>query len=255
MFTTLFQCCHVLMDPWLIITGSGLDDWIYWHLLLQSLLITITTARNKWLHKTRSILAGLWLASLLACLVMWLISFRVTLRLSSALRMTYEWRTNPFSLILRPTVRRPVCLGIDHPSRAYDQIFITVKTVAGLLIWGALSDGRTDLSFTIAAGPHHRSHSRVRFPWDSRPYFTVSDSRLPFSSPLTSRRVTVEVFDLASTRGEFLLIWLAAYIPYRYPRKIYVDRSYPWTRLLIPQQRFGFQQSTTSIPVSKDTFV
>jgi hypothetical protein len=24
------------MAPWLIITGSGLDDWIYWHLLVQS---------------------------------------------------------------------------------------------------------------------------------------------------------------------------------------------------------------------------
>jgi hypothetical protein len=32
------------------------------------------------------------------------------------------------------------------------------------------------------------------------PYFTVSDLRLPISSPLTTRRVTVEVFDPASTR-------------------------------------------------------
>jgi hypothetical protein len=29
------------MAPWLILTGSELDDWIYWHLPLQSLLITI----------------------------------------------------------------------------------------------------------------------------------------------------------------------------------------------------------------------
>jgi hypothetical protein len=67
-------------------------------------------------------------------------------------------------------------------------------------MWGALSDKRTGLSVTIAAGPRQRSHSRVRVPWDSRPYFTVSDSRLPFSSPPTTRRATVEVFGPASTR-------------------------------------------------------
>jgi hypothetical protein len=34
-------------------------------------------------------------------------------------------------------------------------------TVASLLIWGALSDERTDFSFTIAAGPRQRSHFGV----------------------------------------------------------------------------------------------
>jgi hypothetical protein len=67
-------------------------------------------------------------------------------------------------------------------------------------MWGALSDERTGLSFTVAAGPCQRSHSLVRAPLDSRPYFTVSDLRLPISSPHTTRRVTVEVFDPASTR-------------------------------------------------------
>jgi hypothetical protein len=46
-------------------------------------------------------------------------------------------------------------------------------------MWGALSDERTGLLFTIAAGPRQRSHSQVRVPRDSWPYFTVSDSRLP----------------------------------------------------------------------------
>jgi hypothetical protein len=43
------------------------------------------------------------------------------------------------------------------------------------------------LSFTIATGQRQRIHSRVRVPWDSRPYFTVSDSRLHFLSPPTTR--------------------------------------------------------------------
>jgi hypothetical protein len=93
-----------------------------------------------------------------------------------------------------------VSLGIKYPFGAYDKINYC-PTVAGLLKRGALSDERSGLSFTIAAGPYQRSHSRVRVPWDSRPYFTVSDSRPPFSSPLTTRRATVEVFDPASTRG------------------------------------------------------
>jgi hypothetical protein len=78
--------------------------------------------------------------------------------------------------------------------------FYYCLTVAGLLMRGSLSDERTGLSFTIAAGPRQCSDSRVPVPWDSRPYFTVSDSILPFSSPPTTRRVTVEVFDPASTR-------------------------------------------------------
>jgi hypothetical protein len=57
-------------------------------------------------------------------------------------------------------------------------------------VWGALSDKRMDLSFLYAAGPCQRSLSRVR----------VSDLTLPFSLPPTTRRVTVEVFDPASTR-------------------------------------------------------
>jgi hypothetical protein len=87
------------------------------------------------------------------------------------------------------------------------------RTVPGLLMWGALSVERTGLSFTSAAGASQRSQSRVRVPWDSRPYFTVSDLRLPFSSPPTTRRVTVEVFDPASSRAGTDLGLLSRLIP------------------------------------------
>jgi hypothetical protein len=86
------------------------------------------------------------------------------------------------------------------PIRSLWPDFYYCQTVAGLLMWAALSDERMRLSFAITAGSRQRSHSRVRVPWDSRPYFTVSDLRLPISSSLTTRRATVEVFDLASIR-------------------------------------------------------
>jgi hypothetical protein len=65
-----------------------------------------------------------------------------------------------------------------------------------LLMWGALSDERTGLSFTTAASPLQHSQPRIRVPWDWLPYFIVSDSRLPFSSPSRTRRATLEVFNL-----------------------------------------------------------
>jgi hypothetical protein len=43
------------------------------------------------------------------------------------------------------------------------------------------------LTSTIAAGPRQRIHSRIRVPWDLRPYFTLSDSRFPFLSPSNGR--------------------------------------------------------------------
>jgi hypothetical protein len=58
----LLVYCHVFMAPWVIITGSGLDDWIYWQLLcavspnhnqLQKLTIFSRTLL-PWLPRTRS---------------------------------------------------------------------------------------------------------------------------------------------------------------------------------------------------------
>jgi hypothetical protein len=63
--------------------------------------------------------------------------------------------------------------------------------------------------FVYAPGPCQRSLSRVRVPWDSWPYFNASGLRLPFSSPPTTRRVMVEVFDPAFTLGQ--LNWFSLY--------------------------------------------
>jgi hypothetical protein len=82
--------------------------------------------------------------------------------------------------MLRPTVSRPVCLGIKHPFGAYDQIFMTCVTVTVLFLWGALSDERSGLPFVCAAGPCQRSLSRVRVPWDSQPYFLSHIWDFPF---------------------------------------------------------------------------
>jgi hypothetical protein len=66
---------------------------------------------------------------------------------------------------------------------------------------------------------------------DSRPYFTVSDSRLPFSSPPTTRRVTVEVFDPASTRVISkcsicsILMWPLFLYRLTFSRKVYCRNS------------------------------
>jgi hypothetical protein len=57
--------------------------------------------------------------------------------------------------------------------------FYYCQTVAGSLTWGALSDERTGLSFTIAAGPRQCSHFWIRVQMNSWPYLAVSDSRLP----------------------------------------------------------------------------
>jgi hypothetical protein len=77
----------------------------------------------------------------------------------------------------RPTVSRPVYLGVK-PHLGPKTRFLYCQPVAGLLMWGALSNERTGLSFTIAIGPRQRRCSRVRVQRDSWPYFTVSGSTL-----------------------------------------------------------------------------
>jgi hypothetical protein len=68
--------------------------------------------------------------------------------------------------MLRPTVQSASLFSNEAPICGLRPDIYYCQTVAGLLTWGALSDERTGLSFTFAAGSHQRSHSGVRVPWD-----------------------------------------------------------------------------------------
>jgi hypothetical protein len=113
-----------------------------------------------------------------------------------------DFQTNcesSLSLMLRPTVSRSVYLGIKHPSGAYDQVFITVRQLrvcrSGALCLKRGLVRHLQWLLVLASAVILVSQSR----WSSRPYFTVPDSRLPVSSPPTTRRAAVEVPTYQST--------------------------------------------------------
>jgi hypothetical protein len=105
------------------------------------------------------------------------------------------------SLILRPTVSRPVCLAIKHPSGAYDQLFYYCQSIAGVLMWGAISDERTGLSFIITAGLRQHSHFLGPSPVGLVAiFYYLRFETSPFRRLLRLAGFTVEVLDPTSTR-------------------------------------------------------
>jgi hypothetical protein len=100
--------------------GSGFGDWVYWH------FFTITVDYSS--SHIELLLHDVCLINL-SRISDW-----------SLLLSNWVWE---LSLMLRPTVSRSVCLGIKHPSGAYDQILITVRQLRVCWCWAfSLTRGR-----------------------------------------------------------------------------------------------------------------
>jgi hypothetical protein len=115
----------------------------------------ILTAYNPWLSKTRSI--PCWTTSVFPSTVT---NGAHSLNCLE-LRLSVEWILKSESYVT--TDGQSASLSWNKaPVWGLRSNFYYYMTVAGLLMWGALSDDRTGLIFTIVAGPRQRSHFRVR---------------------------------------------------------------------------------------------
>jgi hypothetical protein len=73
------------------------------------------------------------------------------------------------------SVTQSVSLGVEPHLGLMTRHLLLFDSYGLVFLWGALSDERTGMSFVYSAGPCQRSLFRVQVPWESRPYFTVSD--------------------------------------------------------------------------------
>jgi hypothetical protein len=165
--------------PWLIITGSGLDDLIYWRLLYNYNQYNSSQTMTVWLDP---ILTGLRVPSLPLWLTwFWFTNRSLQLPFSAGEHSTAEQLTQlssttemnswtAFWILLRLNVESispsPSHIATDGlsvskswcraPSGAHDHYCWILRFC---FLWGALSDERTGLSFIYSAGPYQRSLS------------------------------------------------------------------------------------------------
>jgi hypothetical protein len=124
--------------------------------------------------------------------------------------LPYAWRTTAHFLL--PWVESYVTTDGQSASLSWNKAptwdllpdFYYCQTVAGLLMWGALSDKRTGLSFTIAAGPSRAQSFSGPSPVRLATIFYCLRLKTSLLSPPMTRRATLEVFDPATTRDTVL---------------------------------------------------
>jgi hypothetical protein len=78
--------------------------------------------------------------------------------------MSFNTIQSRVKVMLRPTVYRPVCFMSGLIWAKNPDFFLLSDSYTSLLMWGALSQERTGLSFSTDAGPSQRSHSRAQVP-------------------------------------------------------------------------------------------
>jgi hypothetical protein len=170
--------------------GSRFDDWVYWHFF--KIKVDYNSSHIELLLDNESPTVFLLVLGLISSLqslefFIWISDSRTELSQSQSY-VTTDGQSASLSWNKAPI------WGLQPD-------FYYCQTIAGLLMWGALSNERTGLFFAISAGPRQRSYSSVRVPWDSQPRILLSQIRdFPLSSFPTTRRATVEVFDPASTQ-------------------------------------------------------
>jgi hypothetical protein len=163
---------------WGISTGSNMNSFLWFTATLKMSIVSCTyLCHRDILHHNTYVNRFKYTNSVF--LLIWFMYSIVFSRSFPPVHIFEAWNN--------PKTKPKLCYDRQSASLSWCQAliwgprpdFCCCQTLAGLLTCGAFSDEMMGLSFTIAAGPRQRSHYRVRVPWDSWPYFTLSDSGLP----------------------------------------------------------------------------